>query len=32
MDNMHADKGFNPGFNVYSVWVTTNDDNNIVNP
>ena len=32
MDNMHADKGFNAGFNEYSVWVTRNNDNNIVNP
>ena len=29
---MHADKGFNAAFNVYSVWVTTNDENIIVNP
>ena len=25
-NNLHADKGFNGGFNVYSVWFTMNDD------
>ena len=24
VDNMHAGKGFDAGFNVYSVWVTIN--------